>query len=89
VFGNFVRLSPDGASVYFGINRPSAVEEPHFIYRIPLDASSPPVAVDALEMNFDLVFDDRAGGSSPRSRRSRRTGSTSSMTTRPSRTVRW
>jgi hypothetical protein len=59
VFGSFLRLAPDGESVYFGTSRTG--DQPHSIYRIPLSQSDPAGVqeVDRIRFNYDLAFDDR------------------------------
>ena len=64
VFGDFLRIGPDGKSVYFGVNYPGASASPHNIYRIPLDPIAPGTAdvVDTIRFNYDLAFDDQGRG---------------------------
>ncbi len=63
VFGNFLRLGPDGNSVYFGENHIATSESPHDIFRISLDLESPQVErIDSIQFNFDLAFDEKGRG---------------------------
>jgi hypothetical protein len=64
VFGDFLRIGPDGKSVYFGVNYPGASASPHNIYRIPLEPLAPGTAevVDTIRFNYDLAFDDQGRG---------------------------
>jgi hypothetical protein len=55
VFGSFLRLAPDGDSVYFGES------SNHQILRVPL-AGGDPVLVDHVFLNFDLAFAPDAAG---------------------------
>jgi len=56
VFGSFLRPSPDGAALYFGLTRTG--ENPHDIYRIPLDGAGETKSADRIRFNFDMTFDD-------------------------------
>ena len=49
VFGSFLALDPDGASVWFGESSQQN------IYRVPLDASGP-ILSDRIALNFDMAF---------------------------------
>ncbi len=55
-FGSFLRPSPDGSALYFGLTRTG--DNPHDIYRIPLDGAGETKSVDRIRYNFDMVFDD-------------------------------
>ena len=52
VFGSFLTLDPDGASVWFGESSQQN------IYRIPLDGSGPQLS-DRIGFNFDMAFAPR------------------------------
>ncbi len=52
VFGSFLALDPDGASVWFGESSQQN------IYRVPLDASGP-ILSDRIAFNFDMAFAPR------------------------------
>jgi hypothetical protein len=59
VYGTFLRLAPDGGSLWFGVNYQSASGSPHDIYRISLEPAEPArfEVVEIVRFNYDLVFD--------------------------------